>query len=73
MTLELNDNPGDGISGSAMWDRLDWDGGERPVQYVALCRGGGGHHRDNLIVDAVDLAVPFGFDASVGASAGPGC
>ena len=55
-TLELDDNPSDGITGSVLWDQMSFEE-QRDVRYVALCRGGGGHHRDNLIIDAVNLQV----------------
>ena len=66
--LELDHNPGDGIAGSALWGELVWEA--QPVQYVALCRGGGGPGRDNLIVDAVSLRVPVGY---VDGETAPGC
>ena len=45
-----------GITGSVLWDQMSFEE-QRDVRYVALCRGGGGHHRDNLIIDAVNLQV----------------
>eukprot|EP01050_Picozoa_sp_SAG11_P014515 SAG11_NODE_1798_length_4246_cov_1.709670_2_plen_182_part_00 len=32
VTLELDDTPGDGIAGAALWDELTWD--PKPVQYI---------------------------------------
>ena len=46
---------GNGIDGQMLFDELTFADGEQGVQYVALCRDGGGAARDNALIDYVAL------------------
>ena len=58
-----NDKKGganNGVTGELQYDEMSFKGGERAVQYVAICRGGAGGARDNVLLDWVSLRVSAG-------------
>jgi hypothetical protein len=53
--VAVDKKSGNGVAGQMNFDEMQFKQGQQAVKYVAVCRGGGGGARDNIVVDWVAL------------------